>query len=140
MITRNRFGVRALVALALALCTGGAAVAADILVPPPDSPSPAASGTAQTRYNFKVIGDGPFGGGYGAETRFQVFGLLPNTTYSFQVIDDATWPGWYYEVVFTTDRRGKGSGKIGWLSDAPGTAVYTVVDGADVVVLVGLEE
>ena len=139
MNTRNRFGAGALVALALALCTGGAAVAGDILLPPPDSPSPAASGMAQTRYNLNFIGDGPGEcGGFPAVTQFQVSGLLPNTTYAFIVSHGESWC--YYVVVFTTDRRGKGSGKTNWFGGGPGTAVYTVVDGNGVVVLVGQEE
>ena len=139
MNTRNRFGAGALVSLALALCTGGAAVAGDILLPPPDSPSPAASGMAQTRYNLSSVGDGPGEcGGFFAVTQFQVSGLLPYTTYAFIVSHGES--GCYYEVVFTTDRRGKGSGKIKWFGGGPGTADYAVVDGADVVVLVGLEE
>ena len=141
MNTRNRFGERVLITLALALCTGVAAVAADILLPPPDSPSPAASGTAQTKYDFTIAVDPPFpgNGGFSAQTRFQVFGLRPRTTYTFIVVDDATTAWWFNAVDFTTDRRGKGSGKVGWASGAPGTAVYTVVDGADVVVLEGQE-
>ena len=140
MNTRNRFAAGALVALALALGTGGAAVA-DILLPPPGSPSPAASGTAQTKYDFRLFVDPPFpaNGGIYAQTRFQVFGLRPKTTYTFIVVDDATTAWWFNAVDFTTDRRGKGSGKVGWASGAPGTAVYTVVDGADVVVLEGQE-
>ena len=141
MNTRNRFGVAALMTLALALCTGGAALA-DFLLPPPGSPSPAASGTAQTKYDFTIAVDPPFpgNGGYYALTRFQVSGLRPNTTYTFIVVDDATTAWWFNAVNFTTDRRGKGSGKAGWASGAPGTAVYTVVDAAGVVVLMGLEE
>ena len=138
MNTRNRFGAGALVALALALCTGGAGLA-DSLFPPADGPLPAASGSAHTRYNLKSIGDGPGEcGGFLAVTQFQVSGLLPNTTYAFIVSHGES--GCYYEVVFTTDRRGKGSGKIKWFGGGPGTADYAVVDGADVVVLVGLEE
>ena len=143
MNTRNRFGVVALMALTLALYMGAAAVAADILLPPPDSPSPAASGTARTSYGTSISGQMPFGGPYGyyADTRFQVSGLRPNTTYRFSVVDEVSWSWWYlYEVSFTTNRRGNASGRIQWLSPSPGTAVYTVVDGADVVVLVGLEE
>ena len=140
MNTRNRFAAGALVALALALGTGGAAVA-DILLPPPGSPSPAASGTAQTKYDFTIFVDLPFpgSGGYLAETRFRVSGLLPKTTYTFIVVDDATTAWWFNVVDFTTDRRGHGSGKIQWASGAPGTAVYTVVDAAGVVVLAGHE-
>ena len=142
MNTRNRFGVRVLITLALALCTGVAAVAADILLPPPDSPSPAASGTAQTTYDTSVIGQMPFGiYGNSAETKFQVSGLRPRTTYTFSVVDEVSWAWWlHYEVSFKTNGRGKASGLIQWLSPSPGTAVYTVVDGAGVVVLVGHEE
>ena len=113
MNTRNRFGAGALVALALALGTGGAALA-DSLFPPADGPLPAASGMAHTRYDLKIIVDTPWGGGYPAVTQFQVSGLLPNTTYTFMVGEAASWPWWFDEVDFTTDRRGKGSGKIKW--------------------------
>ena len=117
----------------------GPAAPGPILVPPPGSPSPAASGKAQTRYNLKIIADTPWGGGFPAETHFQVSGLLPNTTYTFMVGEAASWPWWFDEVDFTTDRRGKGSGKINWFGGGPGTAGYAVVDGADVIVLVGHE-
>ena len=142
MNARNRFGAGALMGLALALCTGGAAVA-DILVPPPDSPSPGASGTAQTTYDTSpsISGELLFGiYGIDAETKFQVSGLRPRTTYTFSVVDEVSWAWWlHYEVSFKTNGRGKASGLIQWLSPSPGTAVYTVVDGSDIVVLVGQE-